>query len=224
MRRGPKPRTRNRKIDSGLTDVRPTPKPQTRDRRSIIKRKDAQDFLQKIGDKAKGLVKTRNDAQNDLALTGQIHKMVLNDEEKEREGLHESNHPYINSFNSVKGVGPSPPFTSDLLQEIINKRKTKKIVNTRIGMTLNQPGKIKVRRVEIPDKFKSKAQRKREKRSKKRSKRKSEVVPLTMSLRSRKTANESKIQESVSEPKKRSNPKPVKRFTRVKTEQVEQAL
>lgn len=250
MRRAPKPKSRGRKIVSESNPlVHVAPKPLTRDRKAIIKRKNAQTFLQKIGDKAKGLVQDRNDTQKDLTLTADIHKMILEDEEQEKKkekgdslGLHESNHPYVNSFNRLRGVGPSPPFTSDMLQKMINKRtKTQKLIptHTRIGMTLNQPGKIVVKTndIQIPEKFKSKAQRKREKKTKKkRSKRKSEVAPLTMTLRSRKSTNDPftqkmdpthMIQDSVSQPKidglevlpkKHSRPKPVKRFTRVKKE------
>ena len=85
MRRAPKPKSRGRKIVSESNPlVHVAPKPLTRDRRAIIKRKNAQTFLQKIGDKAKGLVQDRNDTQKDLTLTADIHKMILEDEEQEK--------------------------------------------------------------------------------------------------------------------------------------------
>ena len=84
-------------------------------------KKKAHSDLLSIAKKARNATEKRRVAQADLGETAQIYRMIYNDDEK---GLNKANHPFINSFNKLKGIH-SPPYTerSKQIQNMINRRE-----------------------------------------------------------------------------------------------------
>jgi hypothetical protein len=97
-----------------------TPKPVTRKEQHQRKTRKAVSDLLGIAQKAKNVTEKRRAAQSELAVDGEIYKMIMEDDK----GLNKANHPFINSFNGLKGIN-SPPYTerSQQIQNMINTRE-----------------------------------------------------------------------------------------------------
>jgi hypothetical protein len=97
-----------------------TPKPVTRKEQHQRKTRRAVSDLLGIAQKARKVTGKRHEVQGTLAYNGELYKMIHNDDK----GLNKANHPFINSFNGLKGIR-SPPYTerSQQIQNMINKRE-----------------------------------------------------------------------------------------------------
>jgi len=97
-----------------------TPKPVTRKEQHQRKTRKAVSDLLGIAQKARGVTEKRHAVQRNLAENGEIYKMIHNDDK----GLNKANHPFINSFNGLKGIR-TPPYTerSQQIQNMINRRE-----------------------------------------------------------------------------------------------------
>jgi hypothetical protein len=97
------------------------PKPLTAKQLHLRKtKKNAHRALLAIAQKARRVTEKRDAVQGTLAENGEIYKMIHNDDK----GLNKANHPFINSFDSLKGIH-SPPYTerSQEIQNMINRRE-----------------------------------------------------------------------------------------------------
>jgi hypothetical protein len=96
------------------------PRPLTRKEQNLRKtKKKAHSDLLGIVQKAKNAMEKRRAVQSSLAENGEMYKMIHEDDK----GLNKANHPFINSFNGLKGIH-SPPYTerSQQIQNMINRR------------------------------------------------------------------------------------------------------
>ena len=97
------------------------PKPLTAKQLHLRKtKKNAHRALLAIAQKARRVTEKRDAVQGTLAENGEIYKMIHNDDK----GLNKANHPFINSFDSLKGIH-SPPYTerTQQIQNMINRRE-----------------------------------------------------------------------------------------------------
>ena len=98
--------------------MRTRPKPKTRKEQekkrnsTLGPRARAHNNLLGMVSKARNATEKRRAAKNNLGLTADIHKMIMNDEKLERDKQlkNELNNPFINTFNGLKGIN-SPPYT-----------------------------------------------------------------------------------------------------------------